>query len=208
MSVTLFFDRQRKRSAACEVMRHHPEFMAALSGSAPPTPIKSAAGTRVWKSVQIGTFVSNRALYGALEDADCSIGDTAEEISALQFTLSSIAMKLDLVGLASELGIIHENVALEDIYAQAQKLGFALAAAEVGPQLRLQYFDQPIGDSLEIAMTPIRRAATHPAFLPWPMGRRVALDRRRGKCQTSLYPVFALHLRAPDECCEGAPVIK
>ena len=56
--------------------------------------------------MQIGTFVSNEALYGALEDADCSIGDTAEEILvAPQFTPSSIAMKLDLVNISvSELG--------------------------------------------------------------------------------------------------------
>jgi hypothetical protein len=42
------------------------------------------------------------------------------------------------------------------LYARAQRLGFGLAAAEVGPQLRLQYFDQPIGEFLIIGMEPIR----------------------------------------------------
>ena len=45
---------------------------------------------------------------------------------------------------------------LAAIYARAQLLGFGLAAAEVGPQLRLQYLDQPIGEFLTIGMEPIR----------------------------------------------------
>ena len=35
------------------------------------------------------------------------------------------------------------------------KLGFALAAAEVGPHLRLRYFRQPPGEFLNIGMAPI-----------------------------------------------------
>jgi hypothetical protein len=40
---------------------------------------------------------------------------------------------------------------------RAQQLGFGLAAAEVAPQLRLQYFDQPVGEFLIIGMEPIKR---------------------------------------------------
>ncbi len=123
-----------------------------------PAPIESAAGTRVWKSVQIGTFASKRALYQVFEDADCSLGDTAEQILvAPEFKLSGVATKLDLVAASvSELGITRENATLKNIYARARKLGFGLAAAEVGPQLRLQYLGQPMGEFLEIAMAPIK----------------------------------------------------
>jgi hypothetical protein len=57
---------------------------------------------------------------------------------------------------AAELGFQTDTASLTRIYARAQQLGFGLAAAEVAPQLRLQYFDQPIGEFLIIAMEPIR----------------------------------------------------
>lgn len=43
-----------------------------------------------------------------------------------------------------------------------QTLGFALAPAEVGPQLRLQYFEQPLGEYLNIAMPPIETPGGKP----------------------------------------------
>ncbi len=45
------------------------------------------------------------------------------------------------------------------------QLGFGLAAAEVGPQLRRQYFDQPIGEFLIIGMEPIRTWTGAPVIL-------------------------------------------
>jgi hypothetical protein len=56
----------------------------------------------------------------------------------------------------AELGFQAGTASLADIYARAQQLGFGLATAEVAPQLRLQYFDQPIGEFLIIGMKPIK----------------------------------------------------
>jgi hypothetical protein len=143
--------------AARDVLRHHPTFVDAAAGAAPPATAESADSARVWKSIQLGTFTNKTVLYSALDEADCEIGDTAEQILvAPEFKLSSTPTKLDLFAISvAELGITRKEVRLEDVLAQAKKLGFALPAAEVGPQLRLQYFDQPVGEFLEIAMAPI-----------------------------------------------------
>jgi hypothetical protein len=158
-SATLLFNEQAPaQCSARDVTRHHPEIAETLTVVTSPKLVESAVATNIWKSIQIGNFANKRILYGALEDADCSIGDTAEEmLVAPEFTLSGVATTLNLsVVSVSALGLAGENVALNDIYAQAQKLGFALCPAEVGPQLRLQYFEQPIGEFLDIAMAPIR----------------------------------------------------
>jgi hypothetical protein len=158
-SATLFLDnRAQAQCSARDVMRRQPGIAESLTATAQPKLIEAAVATTIWKSIQIGNFASKRVLYGALEDAECGIGDTAEEMLVMpEFTLSDVATKLNIVVLSvHELGLAPENVALGDIYAQAQKLGFALCPAEVGPQLRLQYFEQPIGEFLNIAMTPIK----------------------------------------------------
>ena len=66
---------------------------------------------------------------------------------------------------AAELGFQTDTASLADIYARAKQLGFRLAAAEIGPQLRLQYFDQPIGEFLIIGMEPIRTWKGEPVIL-------------------------------------------
>ncbi|WP_342804212.1 hypothetical protein [Bradyrhizobium sp. CSA112] len=66
---------------------------------------------------------------------------------------------------AAELGFQAETASLGQIYARAQQLGFGLAAAEIAPQLRLQYLDQPIGEFLIIGMEPIKTWKGEPVIL-------------------------------------------
>jgi hypothetical protein len=102
-----------------------------------------------------------------LDAAGCGIGDSAEEILARSaFTLSATRTSVELFSVsAAELGFQTNTASLADIYARARQLGFGLAAAEVGPQLRLQYFDQPIGEFLIIGMEPIRTWEGEPVIL-------------------------------------------
>jgi hypothetical protein len=187
----LFFEKQAQaQCGARDVLRNHPKFMEASSAVMTPTPIESV-GIRVWKSIQMGTFANKGALYGALEDADCAIGDTAEQILvAPEFRLGSTAIKLDLFAVSvAELGITRENVTLKDIFAQAQRLGFALPAAEVGPQLRLQYFDQPMGEFLEVGMAPIATRAGAPGiFVVANGGAGLPLLGEETGAHTKFYP--------------------
>ena len=106
------------------------------------------------------------ALRNALDAAGCDIGDLAEEILARPaFTLTSTKMDVDLVVLsAAELGVSIDTTSLADLYARAQYRGLVLAPAEVGPLLRLQYFDQPIGEVLHVGMKPISMWRGDPAI--------------------------------------------
>jgi hypothetical protein len=133
----------------------------------PPTVVISAAATPVWKTITVGTFANTFDLRNALDAADCGTGDLADEVLARpSFTLSATKTSVDLVAVSViELGLQTETASLAEIYARAKELGFRLAAAEVGPQLRLQYFDQPSGEFLTVAMEPIKTWEGEPVIL-------------------------------------------
>ncbi|MFK4528284.1 uncharacterized protein YjiS (DUF1127 family) [Bradyrhizobium japonicum] len=119
-------------------------------------PISSAADVLAWKTIRIGTFTDTFALRSAMSAMGCGVGNSADEILARPaFTLSRKKAEVELVAVSvAELGFQGE-ASLGEIYARAQQLGLALAPAEIAPQLRLQYLDQPIGEFLTIGMEPI-----------------------------------------------------
>jgi hypothetical protein len=94
---------------------------------------------------------------GTSTPLQCVLGEAAAEIIGRPaFALTREPSSADLVVLSvPDLGFEGERVAVADIYARARQLGLELCAAEVGPQLRLQYLDQPLGEFLRIAMEPI-----------------------------------------------------
>jgi hypothetical protein len=121
----------------------------------------------VWKTITVGKFANLFALIDALDASGCSIGASAGEILARPaFTLSATKIDVELFAVsAAELGFQADTASLADIYARAQQLGFGFATAEVAPQLRLQYFDQPIGEFLIIGMKPIKTWNGEPVIL-------------------------------------------
>jgi hypothetical protein len=129
----------------------------ATSAIAPSGGIKSDVVGTVWKTITLGNFANSFALRNALDAAGCDVGDLAEEIIARPaFTLAPTKTVVDLIAApAAEFGLTAESAALEDIYSRAEKLGLSLVPAEVGPELRLQYLDQPIGEFLHVGMKPI-----------------------------------------------------
>jgi hypothetical protein len=133
----------------------------------PQVLVRSAVDVPVWKTVTVGTFSDSFALRNALNAAGCGIGDSAAEILARPaFTLSASKTDVELFTVsAAELGFQTETAPLGQIYARAQQLGFGPAAAEIAPQLRLQYFDQPVGEFLIIGMEPIMTWKGEPVIL-------------------------------------------
>jgi hypothetical protein len=93
----------------------------------------------------------------------CHLEDLANEIIGRPaFALSRTRTEVDLVVLSVfELGFGKQGASLNDIYTRAKSLGFALCPPEVGPQLRLQYLEQPRGEVLHIAMEPIAKYDGH-----------------------------------------------
>jgi len=82
------------------------------------------------------------------------------------FTQELAKTSVDLVVVTpAELGFKEASVPLRDIYARSEKFGLNLAPAEVGPELRLQYFDQPVGEFLHVGMKAIATWSGDPVIL-------------------------------------------
>lgn len=143
--------------AARDVLQNQLKFVS-RSAQASQQPIKSARDIATWKTITIGTFADSIRLRNALDGMGCNVGGQAAEILARPaFSVSSQKIDVELVIVSpAQLGLTSDTVPLANIYARARQLGFELAAAEVGPQLRIQYFDQPMGEFLTIGMKPIK----------------------------------------------------
>jgi hypothetical protein len=155
---------------------------AKVAGAAPSIDVRNASDIPVWKTITLGTYkdvnmlredldslhcgAADRAagirarhalVPGTRTPLPCALGESAAEIIGRPaFALNRTKSEVDLVVLSlPELGFAGERVAVADIYARARQLGLELCADEVGPQLRLQYLDQPLGEFLRIAMEPI-----------------------------------------------------
>ena len=133
----------------------------------PQVLVRSVVDVPVWRKISVGTFSNSFALRNALSAKGCAVGGLAGEILARPaFTLSGTKTFIELFAVsAAELGFETATTSLGQIYTRARQLGFELAAAEIAPQLRLQYLDQPIGEFLIIGMEPINTWQGEPVIL-------------------------------------------
>ena len=112
--------------------------------------------------VKLGTQKKPSALAKALHSAGFRIGEYAAQLLKT-ITLCPTETEIELVNVSvGELGF--ENGATRaEIYVRAMELGLDIVPAEVGPQLRLQYPDQPYGAVL-IGMEPILNSEGEPTL--------------------------------------------
>ncbi|WP_271608820.1 MULTISPECIES: hypothetical protein [unclassified Bradyrhizobium] len=152
--------------AARDVLERQLKFKTRAS-EAPQRLIQSERDIAIWKTIAIGTFADSLKLRDALDSMRCSVGSQAGEILARPSFITASQktdMELALVS-PTQLGFTNDSVTLADLYSRARKLGLELAPAEVGPQLRIQYFDQPVGEFLIIGMEPIMTWSGDPIIL-------------------------------------------
>ena len=132
--------------------------MEFLSGKTMVTKVLSDEKTsfNVWKTIKLGTLKNADEFRKALKKNGLKIGDWGNDILGKPaFTVTSVEEEIQLVNLSvADLGF-KDGANYGNICAKAKELGLELCPNEVGPQLRLQYKDQPKGEYLRIAMEPI-----------------------------------------------------
>ena len=112
----------------------------------------------VWKTIQLSTHKSVDDIRSDLKENGFSVTDWADDILG-KVVISQERTAVNLVGVSvAELGF-KEGATRTKVYDRAQELGLELCPAEIGPQLRLQYKDQPNGEWLLIGMEPITVSA-------------------------------------------------
>jgi hypothetical protein len=164
--IVLFASEASAQCTARDVLQNRSALQKTPSAKMAPILVSSAVAVPVWKTIAVGTFANSFALRNALDAAGCGNGNSAGEVLARPAFISATKTEVELFAVsAAELGFQTDTASLADIYARAQHLGFGLAAAEVAPQLRLQYFDQPIGEFLIVGMEPIKTWNGEPVIL-------------------------------------------
>jgi hypothetical protein len=142
---------------------------------------------KVFKTIKLGTEESNMDLLNLLE-RDYLICPYVEQMMK-KVVVADSEIEVDLVVVTPrELGFT-ENTRFDVICERAVSLGMERPSAEVGPQLRLQYADQPQDDRMMIiAMEPITSSdgvlelfgLGHGNSAPWLFSIYGAPDRVRG----------------------------
>lgn len=126
--------------------------------------IASAQEIDIWKTIKLGTGLKTAEDFRhALGQAKMTIGGWGEDLlGKSSFTASEMETEVDLVSISvGDLGFT-QPADRREIMARAFELGLDLCPAEVGPQLRLQYPDQPKGEWFMIAMEPITGSDGYP----------------------------------------------
>lgn len=109
---------------------------------------------KVWKRITLGNGITDGdGFRKVINDAGIRISDWANKIlDKPVFSVATERIDIDLIVVSvAELGF-PKGATLRDIYAAAKKRGLELCPNEVGPQLRLQYKDQPEDEWLVIGM--------------------------------------------------------
>ena len=151
--------------------------------------VNKPAHFQIWRTITLGTYNGVDAYRDALDLARIRIGDSADETlgrPVFPYTRTKTVVELAVLS-AAELGVESDESSLSDVYERARRAGLELCPAEVGPQLRLDYRNQPLGEALDIAMEPVATYSGDPTILTlanW--GTGLVLIGRDGRSESKV----------------------
>jgi len=117
----------------------------------------------VWKRVTLGVHKHIAAYRKALKDKNINISMWADDVIR-KIDIAPIELEFALVRIsATQLGFT-KAARRDAIYDRASSIGLKRCVAEIGPCLREEYLDQPIGEWLIIGMAPILVPNSYPEF--------------------------------------------
>ncbi len=147
--------------------------------------------SKTWKKIMLGTHVNGAGLIRALQGKQCLIDDYAKRmIEQPTFRVAAQKQKIDLIRTSvMDLGF-EFGTSLREIFGRAiDEFGWKLCPAEVGPQLRRQYVNQPLNEKITVATTPIRIPYVNERlFCLENTGQTMRLSERYGNLGTCLEP--------------------
>jgi hypothetical protein len=162
--------------------------------------LSTQAPFHIWRTTTLGSYKGVNAYRDGLDAAKIKIGDAADEIlgrAEFPYAREETVVELAVVS-AAELGVESES-SLADFYNRARQLGLMLCPAEVAPQLRLDYRDQPLGETLIIAMGPVNTYTGEPTILSlvnW--GTGLALLGGTGRSDFMVHPYLRFVFAFPE----------
>ena len=151
--------------------------------------VNKPAHFQIWRTITIGTSKGVDAYRDELDSARIKVGVAADEIlgrPAFPYARTKTVVELAVLS-AAELGVESDESSLSDVYKRAKQVGLELCPAEVGPQLRLDYRNRPLGEALDIAMEPVATYSGDPTILTlanW--GTGLMLIGRNGRPESTV----------------------
>jgi hypothetical protein len=176
--------------------------------------VNKPAHLQIWRTITLGPYKGVDAYRDALDLAKIKIGDSADEIlgrPAFPYVRAKTGVELAVLS-AADLGVESDQSSLAEVYQRARQAGLELCPAEVGPQLRLDYRNQPLGEALDIAMEPVATYSGDPTILTlanW--GTGLLLIGRDGRSESMVFRksrfVFALPTNGRLEALRGPQIV-
>ena len=111
--------------------------------------VNTPASFQIWRTTTLGSHKGVDGYRDALDAAGIKIGDSADEILGRpMFPYATVKTEVALVLFSvEELGVDVRASSLSGVYKRARQIGLEMCPAEVGPRLRLDYRNQPLGEA-------------------------------------------------------------